>query len=167
MHFAARVHRAVRSGRHPRVARDDDAVRPVLLRRLRRDGRRLHLHGLQMAWFDRQGKQVEAVGSAGNYRGIDLAPDGTHVAAHRHDGNGGDIWVTDLARSTTSRFTFDASQENTSPIWSPDATHIVYGSTRNGKSGLYQKQADNAGSEERLVESNDTPLPMRHGSDGT
>ena len=73
------------------------------------------------------------MGPVGNYRGIDLTPDGTHVAAHRHDGNGGDIWVTDLARSTTSRFTFDASQENASPIWSPDATHIVYGSTRNGK----------------------------------
>jgi serine/threonine protein kinase/WD40 repeat protein len=122
--------------------------------------------GLSMAWFDRQGQEVEAVGPVGNYRGIDLAPDGTHVAAHRHDGNGGDIWVTDLARSTTSRFTFDASQENTSPIWSPDATHIVYGSTRNGKSGLYQKKADNAGSEERLVESNDTPLPVSWSPDG-
>jgi hypothetical protein len=82
--------------------------------------------GLQMAWFDRQGKQVEAVGPLGNYRGIDLAPDGRHVAAHRHDGNGGDIWVTDLSRSTTSRFTFDASQENSSPIWSPDGSSIVY-----------------------------------------
>jgi Tol biopolymer transport system component len=98
-----------------------------------------------MTWFDRQGKQVEAVGPVGNYRGIDLAPDGTHVAAHRHDENGGDIWVTDLARSTTSRFTFDASQENASPIWSPDATHIVYGSTRNGKSGLYPKKGRQRG----------------------
>jgi serine/threonine protein kinase len=122
--------------------------------------------GLQMAWFDRQGKQVEAVGPPGNYRGIDLAPDGTHVGAHRHDGNGGDIWVTDLSRSTTSRFTFDASQENQSPIWSPDGTRIVYGSIRNGKSGLYQKLANNAGTEERLVESNVTMLPVSWSPDG-
>ncbi len=122
--------------------------------------------GLQMAWFDRQGKQVEAVGPPGNYRGLDLAPDGKSVAAHRHDGNGGDIWVTDLSRSTTSRFTFDASQENSSPIWSPDGTRIVYGSFRNGKSGLYQKLANNAGTEERLVESDATTLPVSWSPDG-
>ena len=122
--------------------------------------------GLQMAWFDRQGKQVEAVGPAGNYRGLDLAPDGKRVAAHRHDGNGGDIWVTDLSRSTTSRFTFDASQENASPIWSSDGTRIVYGSIRNRKWGLYQKSANNAGTEERLVESDATTLPMSWSPDG-
>jgi eukaryotic-like serine/threonine-protein kinase len=97
---------------------------------------------------------------------VDLAPDGTRVAAHRHDGNGGDIWVTDLSRSTTSRFTFDASQENSSPIWSPDGTRIVYGSIRNGKSGVYQKLANNAGTEERLVESDATTLPVSWSPDG-
>ena len=122
--------------------------------------------GLEMAWFDRQGKQVEAVGPPGNYRGLDLAPDGKHVAAHRHDGNGGDIWVTDLARRTTSRFTFDASQENTSPIWSPDGTRIVYGSIRKGNSGLYQKLASNGATEERLLESNGTTLPVSWTPDG-
>jgi len=122
--------------------------------------------GLQMAWFDRQGKQVEAVGSPANYRGIDLAADGKRVAAHRHDGTGGDIWITDLSRSATSRFTFDASQENSSPIWSPDGTRIVYGSFRNGKGGLYQKLANNAGMEERLVESNGPTLPMSWSPDG-
>jgi Tol biopolymer transport system component len=121
---------------------------------------------VQMAWFDRQGKQVEAVGPPGNYRGLDLAPDGTRVAAHRHDGNGGDIWVTDLSRSTTSRFTFDASQENSSPIWSPDGTRIVYGSIRNGKWGLYQKLANNAGTEEQLVESDASTLPVSWSPDG-
>jgi serine/threonine protein kinase len=122
--------------------------------------------GLQMAWFDRQGKQVEAVGPAGNYRGIDLAPDGKRVAVHRHDGNGGDIWVTDLSRSTTSRFTFDASQENQSPIWSPDGMRIAYASFRNGKSGLYQKLANNAGTEERLIESDSPIVPVSWSPDG-
>ena len=123
--------------------------------------------GLQMAWFDRQGKQIEAVGPSGNYRWLDLAPDGKRVAVHRHDGSGGDIWVTDLSRSTTSRFTFDASQENNSPIWSPDGTRVVYASFRNGKSGLYQKLANNAGTEERLVESNSPTVPMSWSPDGS
>ena len=45
--------------------------------------------GLQMVWLDRQGKPVGTVGPPGNYRGLDLAPDGQHVAAHRHDSAGG------------------------------------------------------------------------------
>ena len=122
--------------------------------------------GLQLAWFDREGKQVEAVGPAGNYVGLDLAPDGKRVAAHRHDEDGGDIWMMDLARSTTSRFTFNASQENSSPIWSPDGTRTVYGSIRDGKWGLYQKLANNSRTEERLVESDAPTLPMSWSPDG-
>jgi serine/threonine protein kinase len=122
--------------------------------------------GQQASWFDRQGKQLEAVGPAVNYRGLDLAPDGTRLAGHRHDGNGGDIWVTDLSRSTTSRFTFDASQENSAPIWSPDGTRIVYASFRSGKSGLYQKPSNGAGTEERLLESDATVAPTSWSPDG-
>ena len=122
--------------------------------------------GLQMAWFDRHGKQLEAVGPPANYRGLDLSPDGQRVAAHRHDGVSGDVWVTDLSRNTTSRFTFDASQENSSPIWSPEGTRIVYGSFRSGKYGLYQKLANNAGTEERLLESDIPTLSVSWSPDG-
>ena len=121
--------------------------------------------GLQLAWFDRQGKRAY-VGPQGNYRGIDLSPDERYVAAHRHDGSGGDTWVMDLSRSTTSRFTFDVSQENQSPIWSPDGSRIVYSSIRNGKRGLYQKLANNAGTEERLLESDVMAVPMSWSPDG-
>ncbi len=114
--------------------------------------------GVQMAWLDRQGKQSELVAPLANYRGLDLAPDGKRIVAHRHDGTGGDIWVTDISRGTTSRFTFDASQENSSPIWSPDGNRIAYASFRDGKSGLYQKAANNTGAEERLIDSTDALL---------
>jgi serine/threonine protein kinase len=122
---------------------------------------------LQLAWFDRQGKLLESVGVPGNYRGLDLAMDGQHVAVHRHDGNGGDIWVTDLSRGTTSRLTFDASQENVSPIWSPDGTRLAYGSFRNGKGGLFLKPANNAGAEERLLEASLATLPVSWSPDGS
>ena len=85
---------------------------------------------------------------------------------HRHDGQGGDIWVTELSRGTTSRFTFDASLENSSPIRSPDATQIVFGSVRAGKWGLYLKSANGAGAEERLIESNVSIAPMSWSPDG-
>jgi hypothetical protein len=64
--------------------------------------------GLQMTWVNRQGKAIGTIAPIANYRGLDLSPDGKRVAAHRHEGNGGDIWLTDTDRGVTSRFTFDA-----------------------------------------------------------
>lgn len=122
--------------------------------------------GLQMVWVDRQGKPIETVGPEGNYRGLDLAPNGKRVAVHRHDGQGGDIWLSELPSGPTSRFTFDASQENSSPIWSPDGSHIVFGSLRGGKWGLYQNAANQAGTEEPLVESDVATLPVSWSPDG-
>jgi len=120
-----------------------------------------------MVWVDRQGRPAGTVGPLGNYRGLDLSPGGTRVAAHRHDGQGGDIWLTELVRGTTSRFTFDASQDNSSPIWSPDGSQIVFGSLRAGKWGVYRKLSNGgAGSEERLIASDVQVLPMSWSPDG-
>ena len=121
---------------------------------------------LQMVWLDRQGKPIETLGPPGNYRGLDLAPDGTRVAAHRHDGQGGDIWVSDGRRGTTARLTFDASQDNSSPIWSPDGTRIAFGSFRSGQWGLYQKPSDGTGNDELLLQSDVPVAPMSWSPDG-
>jgi serine/threonine protein kinase/Tol biopolymer transport system component len=121
---------------------------------------------LRLTWVDRQGKVVGVVGDDGNYRGVDLSPDGSHVATHRHDGDGGDVWVTDISRRTTSRFTFDAAQDNSSPIWSPDGKEIAFGSRRAGKWGIYRKSSNNAGNEEKLTESHLQILPMAWAPDG-
>ena len=64
------------------------------------------------------------------------------------------------------RFTFDASQDNSMPIWSPDGSRIVFGSLRNGKWGLYQKPANGTGREELLVESDLPKMPMSWSPDG-
>ena len=96
-----------------------------------------------------------------------LSPDGKRIAAHRHDGDGGDIWLTETARGTTSRLTFDASQDNSSPVWSPDGSEIVFASRRAGKWGLYRKRADNSGAEELLYESERVSRPAHWSPDGT
>jgi Tol biopolymer transport system component len=121
---------------------------------------------VQLAWVDRSGKVVETVGAPGPYRGIDVSRDGKHIAVHRHDGSGGDVWLMDSARGTMSRFTFDAAQDNAMPIWSPDGSRIAFGSLRNGKWGVYEKAANRTGGEQLLVESDLQKMPMSWSPDG-
>ncbi len=112
--------------------------------------------GFELTWVDRTGKVAGTVGPVGHYRGVDLSPDGSQIAAHRHDGEGGDIWVTDVSRNMTTRLTFDATQENAAPVWSPEGDRIAFSSTRDGKRGISVKAADNTGVEERLFETTAT-----------
>jgi Tol biopolymer transport system component len=107
----------------------------------------------QLASYDRAGKLIDRIGPLGRYIGMDWSPDGKSLAVHRHDGNGGDIWLFELMRGTISRFTFDAGQDNSMPIWSPDGKRIVFSSFRDGKWGLYQKLSNLTGKDELLYES--------------
>ena len=121
----------------------------------------------QLTWFSREGKPVETVGSPAPYRGLDLSPDGTRVAIHRHDVQGGDLWMLERARGTMSRFTFDAAQDNSAAVWSPDGTRVAYSSIRGGKWGLYQKPSNGSGTEERLLESDVRVTPDSWSRDGS
>jgi serine/threonine protein kinase len=115
---------------------------------------------LQLTWVDRSGKEIGKVGMPGGYLGPDLSPDGKRIAVHRHEAQGGDIWVFDSDRGTMSRLTFDAIQDNSSPAWSPDGSRIAFASLRNGKFGIYVKAADTTGNEELLIESEQPKAPM-------
>ncbi len=121
---------------------------------------------LRLEWFDRSGKLIESVGSPGGYVGVDVSRDGKRIAVHRHDGNGGDIWVADSTKAQLRRLTFDASQDNSSPVWSPDGARIAYASLRGGKWGLYHKLANGTGNEELLLESELQKAPMSWPLDG-
>jgi Tol biopolymer transport system component len=120
---------------------------------------------LQLTWVDRTGKEIQPVGVPGAYRGPDVAGDG-RVAVHRHDRLGGDIWLFD-SKGQMTRFTTDATgtQENSSPVFSPDGTRIVFASLRNGKWGLYLKGVI-GGREELLYESGSRKMPMAWSPDG-
>ena len=115
---------------------------------------------LSLVWINRSG-QIAPVGAPGAYAGLNVAPDGKRFAVHRHEGDGGDIWVYDPEQgSQLRRWTFDVSQENASPVWSPDGKRIAFASHRNGKWGIYVKAADNTGNEDRVVELNMPLAPM-------
>ena len=117
-----------------------------------------------LRWQLRIGRGDDA-GPAGAWSGPDLSPDGKRFAVHRHEGEGGDLWLFTVGQTTPSRFTFDASQDNSSPVWSPDGSRIAFASRRNGKFGLYVKASDNTRSEELLSEFETPAVPMSWAAD--
>jgi Tol biopolymer transport system component len=121
---------------------------------------------LKLTWVDRNGKVTGTVAGSGGYQGPDISPDGKRIAIHRHDEKGGDVWVIETPEGKAGRRTFDASQENSMPLWSKDGRYIVFGSLRNGKWGIYKKQSNGVGSEELLFESDDVKMPMSWSDDG-
>ncbi|MBI2149073.1 MAG: PD40 domain-containing protein, partial [Acidobacteria bacterium] len=112
----------------------------------------------QFAWFDRGGKRTDIVTDPAQYRTHDLSPGGRRLAAHRHDANSnkGDIWIVELDRRLSTRFTFD-NAHSLAPIWSPDGSRIAYASVKEGAvADLYQKLASGAANEELLLKTTES-----------
>ena len=102
------------------------------------------------------------------YRNPELSPDGARVAVNAVAAQGStqDLWLVELARGITSRFTFDPGND-IYPVWSPDGSRIVFGSDREGGVyHLYQKRADGVGIEEPFVKSSLDMLPHSWSPDG-
>lgn len=80
-----------------------------------------------LTWFDRAGKILGQVGDIGLLGNPAISPDGNLVAVDITDvkANNVDIWIHDLRVGSTSRFTFDPSEEVTG-IWSHDGRAIVF-----------------------------------------
>src|SRR5580704_2544240 len=100
----------------------------------------------QLTWYDRQGKVLGTVGEPGDYRDLALSPDGTRVAFRKRSGQVSNIWLLDLSRDTSTRFTFGSTTDS-NPIWSPDGKRILF---RSGND-LYQKPASGVKDAELLL----------------
>jgi Tol biopolymer transport system component len=73
------------------------------------------------------------------------------VALHIDDAPGrGDIWVTDLERSTTQRLTFAPERHNATPVWRPDGQRLIF-SKGTGALGIYDKDAGGVGDEQLVL----------------
>jgi serine/threonine protein kinase len=115
----------------------------------------------QLTWYDRDGKVLGTVGEPGDYRDLALSPDGTRVAYRKRSGQASNIWLLDLSRGASTRFTFGSTLDS-SPIWSPDGKRIIF---RSGNS-LYQKLASGAKDAELLLESSAQPRADGWSRDG-
>ena len=108
----------------------------------------------RLVWFDRQGREVGAVGDTADYGDLLLSPDGQRVSVSIDVPGGGnrDIWVFDAVRGVGSRATFDSGNE-LEGVWSPDGSRLVYNSNRAGRLNLYEKAASGAGQDALVLES--------------
>ena len=104
----------------------------------------------QIVALDRAGNTLRRVGPLTNMYNVSLSPDGRRLATSRGDG-APDIWITDLARDVSSRFTFDAGSDVT-PVWSPDGSTIRFNSDRQGFWSIYEKSSNGTSVDTKVYE---------------
>jgi Tol biopolymer transport system component len=113
------------------------------------------LTGTRLVWLDRAGKETPLLDAVADYRDTAFSPDGSRVAYDLSDSvnsTRGDVWIRDLVRGVSSRFTFDAAAE-INPIWSPDGRRIAYTSRAKGAGDLMVKDTSGTREAEPLLTS--------------
>jgi len=121
----------------------------------------------QLSWFDRKGNELGQVGEPGLYDGPALSPDGKGIAVgltNLETGNA-DIWVFDLERGTRNRLSFDEGDDYCA-AWTPDGTHVAFGSARKRGYEPYIKSADGSGTARALFEVDGDAFPFSWTPDG-
>jgi Tol biopolymer transport system component len=120
----------------------------------------------QLTWFDRSGRQLATVGPPGDYLNPQLSHDGKRVAFEKGAlQQNRDIYVMDLARAVSTRFTFDPGIDQR-PIWSPDDRTIAFTSSRTGRYELYVKPSNGVETEKLLFQSDRDKLTYDWTRDG-
>ena len=103
----------------------------------------------RLAWFDRNGKQVEAIGEMGNARGVRLSPDGQAVSLSITSPEGrGDLWTIDLRTRARRQLTFARApgEVSSSAVWARDGRSILYSIRQQGLTA-FARSAVSGGSE--------------------
>jgi hypothetical protein len=99
----------------------------------------------QLTWFDRHGKALGTVGEPAQGGPLSISPDGRKVILVRGPG----VWLLDLERGTSMRFTFTGGRP-TSAVWSPDGARIAFGVQQAGGSSILMKHVNGAGAGETM-----------------
>src|ERR1700733_3103029 len=104
-----------------------------------------------LTWYDGAGKELGRVGESGVQANPTLSPDGNRVTVDITDlhANNTDVWIDELNKGSSTRFTFDPAEE-TDGVWSRDGEKIAYRSVADG-SGVNLKNASGLQTEKTLV----------------
>jgi Tol biopolymer transport system component len=117
----------------------------------------------ELVFVDRAGRDLASLGAPAYYYSPRLSRDGRRLAVDISDPlrANGDIWIFDVARGVSSRFTHDPANES-SPLWSPDDRQIVFFRGLD----LYRRASSAAAGEELLLGSADLKRASDWSEDG-
>jgi serine/threonine-protein kinase len=118
-----------------------------------------------VSWLDNSGKTQPLIATPGFYSVPRISPDGQRLALLKIAGNDRVIFIYDWRRDTMSRLTFDTQQPST-PTWSPDGKHIVFGLFSAGGYSLGWMRADGVGETHYLLDSKNGAVPYSFFPDG-
>ncbi len=119
-----------------------------------------------LTWFDQQGSTSGTLGDPGEYANPAISPDGSRVAVGMGPATSRDIWIMDVSRGSSTRFTFDPARDDY-PAWSPDGKYIAFSSNRGGQMDLYIKPSDGSGEEKLLLKTDEPKTVDRWTKDGS
>ncbi len=106
----------------------------------------------QLSWTDRRGQKLRAMGEPGIYGPPRISVDGRSVVAQKYGPSGSsDLWIMDVERGLSRRFTSDPREEFY-PVWSPDGGTVMFSDLRH----LFREAVAGIGGEE-LVTPSTTP----------
>jgi len=123
--------------------------------------------GGQLRWVDLEGEVLGLEGDPGDILVSNLSRDGRWLAIAMRAGSmsSDDIWIRDLVRGVTSRFTF-SDGDDSNPRWAPDGNRIVYSSPHEGIDNLYIKAVGGTGEPELLQASEHPQYSADWSTDG-
>jgi Tol biopolymer transport system component len=121
----------------------------------------------RLAWFDRTGKEVGAVGNPAVYANVSLAPDGQSVAVDRTDegSQNTDVWTYAVRQDRAKRLTFDPALD-AMPVWSPDGSRVIFASSRKNMFDVYLKNVDGTHEEQVVAHGDADEFPTDWSRDG-
>lgn len=115
----------------------------------------------QLTWLDETGKPQGTLGEPNDYVIFRMSPDGRRVAAAIGNPTRADLWLFDVERNVSSRFTF-SGRGHSDPVWSPDGRTLVY----RWRGSIFRKDSSGAGGEQRVTQSATFQSPTDWSRDG-
>jgi Tol biopolymer transport system component len=112
-------------------------------------------------WLERNGQTTPMLPQPGRYAAPRLSPDGSRVAYTLQGTQGGDVWVHDLQRHTSTQLTFNRPGAR-EVAWAPDSKHIMFGDGE----ALWWRTADGSGQPVLLLEKTSNARPSSIRADG-